>query len=104
MALGTSLASLMGSLEEGRLVFGDTIGDATSGSGQEVDFCPVRVPTAGGSSVTTPVESKWVSQGRRSEAKVIENKCGRGILARKILDLDRPAWAVPAPMLALLLR
>ena len=40
----------------------------------------------------------------RSEARAIEGKYRGGIVATKnILDLNHPAWAVPAPFLALLL-
>jgi hypothetical protein len=53
---------------------------------------------------TVPIEAKWVPSGWRPEAKVIEGKFKAGILAtRKIVDLGYPAWAVPAPLLALLL-
>ena len=105
MALGASLAVAIENLEEGRLAFGDTIGYVRTQSGQEVDLCPVPVPTASGSRPTTPIESKWVSHKWRSEAKVVENKYQAGLLAtRSILDLSQPAWAVPAPLVALLLR
>ncbi|MCL2468487.1 MAG: AAA family ATPase [Micrococcales bacterium] len=105
MALGTTLALAIDGLQEGRLAFGDTIGYLRTASGQEVDLGPVPVPTATGPRPTTPVESKWVSRGWRSEARVVENKYHGGVLAtRNILDLTEPAWAVPAPMVALLLR
>jgi predicted AAA+ superfamily ATPase len=105
MTLGTSLAIAIDDLQEGRLVFGDTIGYLRTGSGQEVDLGPVPVPTASGPRTTTPIESKWVTHGWRNEAKVIENKFRAGILAtRNAFDLTERTWAVPAPMLALLLR
>ena len=47
---------------------------------------------------------KWVDANWRSEAKVIENKYRLGVLATKsVLDLTHPTWAVPAPLLTLLL-
>lgn len=105
MTLGTTLAAAIEELQEGRLAFGDTIGYQRTDSGQEVDLCPVSVPTSSGTRSTTPIESKWVTHGWRSEAKVVENKYQAGILAtRNVLDLDNPAWAVPAPLVALMLR
>jgi len=63
----------------------------------------VSVPTPSGIELTTPVESKWVADRWRNEAKVVENKFGRGILAtRNIIDTGHPTWALPAPLLALL--
>jgi uncharacterized protein len=65
---------------------------------------PVAAPVPSGHRPTVPIEAKWVDIGWRSEAKVIEGKYQRGIVATKsILDLDNPAWAVPAPLVALLL-
>ncbi|MFT4164963.1 MAG: AAA family ATPase [Microlunatus sp.] len=105
MALGTTLALALDELQEGRLSYGDTIGHIRTDSGKEVDLAPVVAPTANGPRMTTPIESKWVSHGWRNEAKGIENKYQAGILAtRNILDLNHPTWAVPAPLVALLLR
>lgn len=105
MTLGSTLAVAIEDLQEGRLAFGDTIGYIRTESGREVDLCPVPVPTASGTRSTTPIESKWVTYNWRSAAKVIENKYHAGVLAtRNILELDQPTWAVPAPLVALLLR
>jgi uncharacterized protein len=53
---------------------------------------------------TVPIESKWVDHGWRREALTIEAKHGTGIVATKtILDLGHNAWAIPAPLLAMLL-
>jgi hypothetical protein len=50
------------------------------------------------------MESKWVSDGWRPEARTIEQRFGRGFIATKsVLDLTHPAWAVPVGVLALLL-
>lgn len=104
MALGVAQARTVDALDEGRWVSADTIGYARTGSGQEVDLTSVPVPSAATTLMTVPIESKWVDQGWRSEAKVIEGKFERGVLATKsILDLGHPAWAVPAPLVALLL-
>jgi hypothetical protein len=62
------------------------------------------VPSTAGRSWTTPMESNWVGTGWRSEARVIEGKHAAGVVATKnILNLDNPSWAVPAPLVALLL-
>lgn len=54
---------------------------------------------------TVPLESKWIEQGWKSEARTIDGKFGRGILATKsVLDITGNTWAVPAPLLALLLQ
>ena len=59
----------------------------------------------GGVAWTVPVESKWVDDGWRGEARVIDGKYGRGILATKsVLHTEGEVWAVPAPLVALLLR
>ena len=103
-ALAVALARRIDDLDEGRWADEDTIGYARTNSGGEVDFAPIRVPTASGPALTTPVESKWVDSGWRGEAKTITGKYARGVLATKtILDFDNGVWAVPAPILALLL-
>lgn len=104
MALGVALARAIDVLDEGRWVAGDTIGYTRTASGNEVDLAPVAVPTPAGPGTTTPIECKWIDQGWRAEAKVVEGKFGAGVVATKsVLDLDSPAWAVPAPLVALLL-
>jgi hypothetical protein len=103
-ALAIHLAAAVDDHQPGRWITGDTIGYVRTGSGNEIDFGTVPVPASSGTAVTTPLESKWVARSWRSEALVIENTFGRGILATKdIVDLSHVAWAVPAPMLALLL-
>jgi uncharacterized protein len=102
--LAIHLAIAIDDLQPGRWVNGDTIGYLRTGKGNEVDFGPVAVPTAAGVALTTPLEAKWVTHGWRSEALVTENRLGRGVLATKnITDLGHPAWAIPAPTVALLL-
>jgi len=60
--------------------------------------------TPAGTMTTTPIESKWVSRKWRAEARTIEGRFGHGVLATKtITDTDHAAWAIPAPVLALLL-
>jgi uncharacterized protein len=103
-AVGVTLARAIDQRDEGRWVSGDTIGYARTASDNEVDFAPVSIPSTAGAVSTAPVESKWVDQGWRGEARTIDGKYGRGILATKtILDTSRRVWAVPAPLLALLL-
>ncbi len=103
-ALGVALARRIDHLDEGRWVAGDTIGYTRTGSGNEIDLVPVTVPSGGTTLESVPIEGKWVDDGWRSEAKVIESKFHRGILATKsLLDLDHPSWAIPAPLVALML-
>lgn len=104
MTLGASLARAIDDLDEGRLVANDTIGYTRTRTGNEVDLLPTLVPTPAGSIRTIPIESKWVDANWRSDARVVEAKYSAGILATKsLLDLRNPSWAVPAPMVALLL-
>jgi uncharacterized protein len=54
--------------------------------------------------MTTPIEVKWVATGWRAEARTIEGKLARGVVAtRTITDLQHPSWAVPVGVVALLL-
>jgi hypothetical protein len=102
--IGVSLARAIDDLEEGRWLGGDTIGYARTQSGNEIDLAPVNLPTDHGARPSVPLESKWVDHGWRAEAKTINGKYGHGILATKsILDTTTDVWAVPAPLVALLL-
>jgi hypothetical protein len=103
-AIGITLARAIEALDEGRWLSDDSVGYARTESNNEVDFAPVRVPLAGAHATTVPIESKWVDTGWRGEARVIDGKYGRGIMATKsVLDLEGDVWAVPAPLVALLL-
>lgn len=105
MTIGVTMARVIDELEEGRWVSGDTIGYLRTASDNEIDLGPVTVPSAAGPVTTVPVESKWVDHGWKNEAKTIGGRFGRGILATKsTLDLTGPVWAVPAPLVALLLQ
>lgn len=102
--LGVALARAIDTLQEGRWVSDDTIGYARTDRSKEVDLLPVAVPTAAGTATTTPIESKWVAANWRSESRVVQGKYGNGIVATKsILDTTTDTWAVPAPLVALLL-
>ena len=104
MALGVTLARAIEANEEGRWLDGNTIGFIRTGSGNEVDLSPVPILTTSASASSVPIESKWVDSNWRSEARVMSNKYHCGVLATKsILDLDDDVWAVPAPLLALLI-
>ncbi len=97
-------ARAIDNLDEGRLVVNDTIGYARTGTGNEIDLAPVSVSSTAGAARTVPIEGKWVDDQWRSDAKTVEAKYGAGILATKsILNTDHPTWAIPAPLLALLL-
>ena len=101
--LALALARQVDDHEENRWISHDTIGYTRTRSGKEIDLCPIQLPDSSDNG-TTPIESKWVDQGWRSEARPMDAKYGRGILATKsILDTRSDVWAVPAPILALLL-
>jgi predicted AAA+ superfamily ATPase len=103
-ALAVAMAAAIDDLQPGRWMTGDTIGYVRTGSGREIDFGPVAVPGPNGSQWTTPIEVKWVTDGWRAEARTIEGRYHAGIVATKtVTRLDTPAWAIPAPLLALLL-
>jgi predicted AAA+ superfamily ATPase len=103
-AIAVAMAAAIDNRQPGRWTAGDTIGYARTTSGQEIDFAPVAIPGPNGSEWTTPTEVKWVSDGWRAEARTIEGRYHRGIVATKsITRLDTPTWAIPAPLLALLL-
>jgi hypothetical protein len=75
-----------------------------TGGGKEIDFAPVAVPSPSGVASTVPIESKWVSSGWRAETRVIEGRFSAGVVAtRSVSDLSNHVWALPAPVLALLL-
>ena len=98
------LARAIDRIDEGRLIANDTIGYARTGAGNEVDLLPIPISSPAGAARTIPIEGKWVDDQWRSDARTIEAKYGNGILATKsILNTDHPTWAVPAPVLALLL-
>ncbi|MHB1712919.1 MAG: ATP-binding protein, partial [Acidimicrobiales bacterium] len=104
--MATALARAVDRLEPepGRWQSGDSIGYLRTGSGNEIDFGPVPAPTSSGPRQTIPIKSKWVSHGWRSEARTIEGKFNGGLVAtRSVLDFSSPAWAVPAPIVSLLL-
>jgi predicted AAA+ superfamily ATPase len=103
--LAVALARAVDNLEEGRWVSQDTIGYSRTTSGNEIDLCPIHLPDGNlSSSMTTPIESKWVDQGWGHEARAIQGKYRRGVLATKsVLDTSGDVWAIPAPLLALLL-
>ncbi len=66
--LGVALARRIDDLDEGRWATNDTIGYTRTASGNEVDLSPTPIPTTAGHAMTTPIESKWVATGWRSEA------------------------------------
>lgn len=105
MTLGVTLARALEAREEGRWNDNNTIGFTRTGAGNEIDLAPVPVAATSGTEMTVPIESKWVDNGWRSESLVLSGKYERGIIATKsILDLAGPVWAVPAPLVALLLQ
>ncbi len=103
-ALANHLARAVDRNQSGRWYDGDAIGYLRTGGGKEVDLAAVPVTTVAGPQATTPIEVKWVAKGWRGESRVITGKYQRGIVATKdVIDVRGPVWAVPAPILALLL-
>ena len=103
-AMAVAVARAVDNAEPGRWISNDCIGYFRTGGNNEIDFAPVSIRAGGASAFTTPVESKWVSGGWRREALSIETKFEGGVLATKdILDTSQRAWALPAPLVALLL-
>jgi predicted AAA+ superfamily ATPase len=58
MTLAVALARAIDQHDEGRWIADDTIGYARTGSGNEIDLGPVRIPSNAGPTTTTPIESK----------------------------------------------
>ncbi len=103
-ALAVALARSIDLLHPSRLIEQRAVGYLRTGSGNEVDFAAMPIAVGGQPTVTCPIEAKWVSDGWRSEARTIVGKYGHGVVATKnIIDLSGPVWAIPAPLLALLL-
>jgi len=103
-ALAVALARAVDDLQSGRWESEDAIGYLRTGGGKEIDFSKVPIPSSAGVKQSVPLESKWVASGWRAEARTIEGFFSSGIVAtRTILDTTNPAWALPAPIVALLL-
>ena len=71
----------LGLLSQIRWVADSTIGYSRTSSGNGIDFSPVRMPTEAGADLTAPIESKWVDDGSRREALVLEGRYGRAVMA-----------------------
>ncbi|MDA8278639.1 MAG: AAA family ATPase [Actinomycetota bacterium] len=103
-ALAVSIARAVDDLQSGRWESNDAIGYLRTGGGKEIDFSKVPIPSTSGVKQSVPIEAKWVSSRWRSEAKSIEGYFSSGVVAtRTILDTSYPVWAIPAPIVALLL-
>ena len=103
--LALELARAVNQMHSGRFVEQRAVMYARSGSGNEVDFAPLPVHRDGTESRTVPLEAKWVTRNWRSEALVMRGRYGAGVLGTKnIVDIEGDIWAIPAPMVALLLQ
>jgi predicted AAA+ superfamily ATPase len=105
-ALAGSLARAIDFHQHGRLLEGRALGYVRTGSGREIDFGPLPLRIGGVNTVSTPLESKWVATGWRSDALTIENKYREGVVATKnIVEVEGyPTWAIPVGILALMLQ
>lgn len=102
--LGLELARAVERVHPERFIEGRAVLHARSGGGNEIDFSPLRVNTGTRTAMTVPIEAKWVSRNWRQEALGLRNRYAAGLLATKdVVDLGGPVWAVPAPIVALLL-
>lgn len=102
--LALTLAARVESAQPGRWPAEEAIGYVRTGGGAEIDLAPVPLPTPAGTRMTTPIEVKWVSHGWRSEIRGLENTYAGGVVATKnLVDTRHPSWAMPAPLVALLL-
>jgi uncharacterized protein len=104
LVVGMELAKAIHRIHQDRLVEQRSIRYLRTGGGREVDFGPVRIRVGGHEVATSPIESKWVSANWRSESLVMRGRFHRGIVATKdIVDLSDEVWAIPSPIVALLL-
>ena len=102
-ALGVAVARSVAALHPDRLIEQRAVMYLRTES-SEVDFAPMPISSGGQRTLTTPLESKWVESSWKQDARTIAAKYGRGVLATKnITDLTGDVWAVPAPIVALLL-
>ncbi len=103
-ALAIALGRAMEQAHPGRLLEGRAVAYARNQSGREIDFAALPTWHGGVDTWTTPIESKWVSDGWRRDAQPIRGRYGRGVVATKdVLDLSNDVWAIPAGAIALML-
>jgi predicted AAA+ superfamily ATPase len=103
--LALELARSIDRLQPDRFVEQRAVMYARTGKGNEVDFAPVPLRRGGHELTTVPLEAKWVTHGWRREALVMRGRYSAGVMATKnVVDLEDSVWAVPAPMVALLLQ
>lgn len=102
--LALEIARAVDRLHPDRLIEQRAVGYTRIGAGNEIDFAPVPVHVSGNERQSVPVEAKWVSQGWRRESLGMRRRYGAGVVATKnIVDIDDAVWAVPAPIVSLLL-
>ncbi len=103
--LALELARAINNIHPDRFVEQRAVMYTRSGSGNEIDLAPLPVHRGSTETRTVPLEAKWVTRNWRSEALVMRGRYGAGVLGTKnIVDLDGDVWAVPAPVVALLLQ
>ncbi len=102
--LGLALARSVTALHPERFLEQRAVTYTRTGSGGEVDFAPAFVSVGGSRLSTCPIESKWSPGGWKSGARTTRGKYGRGVVATKnTTDITGDVWALPAPVVALLL-
>jgi predicted AAA+ superfamily ATPase len=103
--LALEMARSIDRIQPDRFVEQRAVMYARTGSGNEVDLAPVPLHRRGQETRTVPVEAKWVTHNWRREALVMRGRYAAGVLATKnIVDLEDDVWAIPAPMVAVLLQ
>ena len=104
-ALAVHLAVAIDRLHPDRLIEQAAIGHLRTTTGNEIDLAPVPIAVGGMAVTSVAIEAKWVSNGWKPEARTLVGRLGSGVVATKsITDTNGPVWAVPAPVVALLLR
>lgn len=94
--LGVTLARRFEHDDPGSFLRFDSVMFARTSTKAEVDF------VCSGEAV--PIESKYVDGTWKRAAQTLRARFGRGIVAtRSVLALDGDVWAVPAPLVALLI-
>jgi predicted AAA+ superfamily ATPase len=97
--IGLALARSVSLSAPARFVAADGVMYERTPTGAEIDFV--------GPSLEIPFECKYTDGGWRREAQTMKGRYGRGVMVTRsplLTGGDEPVWAIPASMLAWLLR